>query len=311
MNGLVRLRRLVTNVVTKSDGKSSRFLGLEHLESGSGRLSVDPLPSKEAPDALVYEADDVLFGKLRPYLAKSYLATQHGTCTSELLVMRAGPAIDPRFLHYLTLSAPFLGWAATTSYGSQMPRTSWEAMSDFATWLPEVDEQRRVAAFLDVETTRIDRLSELRGSTAELVKAWRQSALSELFSTQGWQQEKLKHLLVRGICYGVLVPNFVPSDGVPLIRVSDLDDLRHRAVELVQIDRAQSNEYRRTVVEVGDLLVTVVGATAGKAALVPEVARGFNISRAVARVRLATGVDPYLVWTWTLAPHFLEQVALT
>ncbi|EGK62112.1 hypothetical protein HMPREF9081_0361 [Centipeda periodontii DSM 2778] len=31
---------------------------------------------------------DILFGKLRPYLAKAYIAEENGTCSSEILVFR-------------------------------------------------------------------------------------------------------------------------------------------------------------------------------------------------------------------------------
>jgi type I restriction enzyme, S subunit len=155
-----RLKSLVTCPVQKSDGQPRPFIGLEDIASGTGLLINASLPVKAATDGVLHAPGDVLFSKLRPYLAKSYLPSVPGSATGELLVLRPNSEIDKRFLLYLTLSAPWLEWAEATSYGSKMPRTSWEAMSDFRFAMPAVDEQRRVADFLDAETARMDRMAD-------------------------------------------------------------------------------------------------------------------------------------------------------
>ena len=165
----IRLRHVVRNTVAKSTGEPESFIGLEDIAGGAGRLVAQGVAEKAATDALVFEPGDVLFGKLRPYLAKSLAPTDRGTCTSELLVMRPGPRLDARFLLYLTLSEPWLDWAVTTSYGTKMPRTSWDAMADFAFTLPPLGEQRRIADFLDTETTRLDNVVQLRQRQVELL----------------------------------------------------------------------------------------------------------------------------------------------
>lgn len=260
---------------------------------------------------------DILLPKVTPTFQAGRVARVQdlvggvGAGTTELHVLRARPGVDPRYVAYALRSKHFIEEGVTAFQGvAGLQRVPDRFVRDFEVADLQLEEQRRIADFLDTEMVRIDRLCELRLATAGLVKARVQSALANLFSSDRWQECKLKHLLDRGICYGVLVPIFVPSGGVPLIRVSDLNDLQNRAADLVQIDSRQSQEYRRTLVDVGDLLITVVGATAGKAALVPEVAAGFNVSRAVAKVRLGAGVDPYLVWAWTLSPRFGEQVSL-
>ncbi|MFG2560328.1 hypothetical protein [Streptomyces sp. NPDC048496] len=155
----VRIKSIVRNAVEKSDGSPEPFLGLEDLASGTGCLLVNELPLKAAEDSIRHKSHDVLFSKLRPYLAKSYLPQVPGTGTGELLVLRPSGLIDAKFLLYVTLSQPWVEWANTTAYGTKMPRTSWELMGDYRTWLPPLEEQRRIAAFLDAETARIDHLA--------------------------------------------------------------------------------------------------------------------------------------------------------
>lgn len=151
-----RLKSVVSCHTDKSDGTPYPFIGLEDIESSTGALVHDQLPSKAALDSVLHCPGDVLFGKLRPYLAKSYLPKLPGSGTSELLVLRPSGQIDSRFLFYITLSSPWLEWAETTSYGSKMPRTSWEAMAEYRLSLPSIDEQCRIADFLYAETARID-----------------------------------------------------------------------------------------------------------------------------------------------------------
>ncbi|WP_405718691.1 restriction endonuclease subunit S [Streptomyces sp. NBC_00046] len=165
----VRLKSVVRNVIQKSDGEQHPFLGLEDIEGGTGRLLVEDLPVKTADDSICHRPGDVLFSKLRPYLAKSHLPTAEGTNTSELLVLRPGPEIDSRFLLHVTLSTPWVEWANTTAYGTKMPRTSWDLVGGYQTWLPPLEEQRRIADFLDAETTHIEQLSALRKRSFSLL----------------------------------------------------------------------------------------------------------------------------------------------
>ena len=231
-------------------------------------------------------------------------------CGYHLAVIRPGREVDPRFLYWTLRSQPVREQAAIAATGVTRFGLRQDGIKNVTMHLPDLADQRRVANFLDKETARIDRLLALLGRRLSLLAAWRASALSATLTEAGARASRLKYLLRRSICYGVLVPAFVPSGGVPLIRVSNLDDLDGAAPTLVQIEHSQAMEYRRTLVKSGDLLIAVVGATAGKAAIVPVVAEGFNVSRAVARVQLLEDLDPFLVWCWTQSSEFLRQVAL-
>lgn len=150
------------------------LLNLEQIESGTGRVLGDLSVSAPA-GAIRFEPGDVLFSKLRPYLAKSVRAQEPMHGTGELLAMVPGPRIDSRYLLYLTLSSPWLEAASLTAYGTKMPRTSWEAMADFR--LPDVplDHQRRVADFLDDQVGRIENIVGARREQLHRVTASRES----------------------------------------------------------------------------------------------------------------------------------------
>jgi type I restriction enzyme S subunit len=133
------------------------YLGLEHIESWTGR-KIDGEISNSEGLASSFLAGDVLFGKLRPYLAKVHLAKQDGLISSEALVVRSKPDLHPAFLKYYMLSSDFIKIVDSSTYGSKMPRASWEFIGNLPILLPEIDEQKTIARFLDFKTTQIDGL---------------------------------------------------------------------------------------------------------------------------------------------------------
>ena len=188
---------------------------LEHVGSGNGELTGELVLAQ--PDGMVrFRPGDVLFSKLRPYLAKSLLVDSDLHGSSEFLCLRPGPDLDPRFLMYLTLSQLWLDRAILTSYGAKMPRTSWEAMADLA--LPDLvlAEQRRIADFLDDRVARIDQIITAR--RAQMV------ALSELN-----QRQLVDELLGAGESPLGKAPWF--REGIATVRLSTVwtvIDCKHR-----------------------------------------------------------------------------------
>lgn len=71
----------------------AHYLGLEHLASGRMRAIGYGKAADVQSHKFAFKRNDVLYGKLRPYLDKSVLADQDGICTTELLVLRAKPKV--------------------------------------------------------------------------------------------------------------------------------------------------------------------------------------------------------------------------
>src|SRR5680860_63350 len=98
------------------------FVSLDAVESWTGRR----IPSNGSDDRDMSGAPcrpgDVLFGKLRPYLAKVYLVEEDCVCASEFIAMRPTPLVNGRFLRYSLATEPSVGLAAAMSYGTKMPR---------------------------------------------------------------------------------------------------------------------------------------------------------------------------------------------
>ena len=130
-------------------------MGLEHIESWTGKRIEDETANSEGV-ATKFAKNDVLFGKLRPYLAKVYLAEKEGMATTEALVMMTGETLLPSFLKYVLISDKFINSVSGTTYGVKMPRANWEMIGSLPILLPPTKEQEHIAAFLDWKTGQID-----------------------------------------------------------------------------------------------------------------------------------------------------------
>ncbi len=107
-----RGKYIAPNRIGKLDLKpdDAVYVGLEHVESGTGRLLLEDPP--ETVDSVVgsFRAGDVLFGKLCPYLAKVAQPDFDGVCTSEILPLRPAPECSQSFVMYELLNAPYICW---------------------------------------------------------------------------------------------------------------------------------------------------------------------------------------------------------
>ena len=163
------------------------YVGLEHVASWTGRLL--PLDDQLTPEgaANAFESGDVLFGKLRPYLAKALCPDFGGVCSTEFLVLKPRD-YERRYLLYLLLTDGFVSYVDSSTYGAKMPRANWEFIGDSLLPVPPLDEQRDIADFLDRETERIDLLIAKKRLLIERLREYR-TALITRSVTRGLPSE--------------------------------------------------------------------------------------------------------------------------
>jgi type I restriction enzyme S subunit len=112
----------------------------------------------------------------------------------------------------------------------------------------------------------------------------------------GWGVVEVGELLAenRGISVGVMYPGDHSPDGIPLIKAGDLQGSKINARPPFRISHAKHQEYRRTELSGGELVMTLVG-NVGQCAVVPHEMRGWNVARAVAVIRLSDPSDAHYV----------------
>ena len=147
----------LSSLVNEVSAPQGELVFLERIEGKTGRLLQGEGESNA--NGRQFRKDDVLFGKLRPYLAKYWLADRPGTAQGDIHVYRPTLRTDPRFLAYIVGSDYFTGLADTSSTGSKMPRVEWPKVAQFRVPFPPRRTQRAIADYLDRETAEIDAMT--------------------------------------------------------------------------------------------------------------------------------------------------------
>src|SRR5579859_6050725 len=119
-----RLKYLVRNindqVNTKAPGEI--YVALEHVENWTGRINISEGDVDFDSQVKRFQTGDILFGKLRPYLAKVCRPAQTGVCVGELLVLRPNTsAVLPEFLEQKLRSRGIIDHINGSTYGAKMP----------------------------------------------------------------------------------------------------------------------------------------------------------------------------------------------
>ena len=175
-----RLKYTAPVSTSKLDEKpvDALYIGLENVESKTGRLLLDtPIESVDSVVG-VFEKGSVLFGKLRPYLAKVACVEFSGVCTTELLVLQPTIFVSAKFLYYRLLSDDFIQLVNSMTYGTKMPRASGEQIGNFHIQLPPISEQRVIITFLDRETSKINTLIAKKECLIKLLQEKRAALIS-------------------------------------------------------------------------------------------------------------------------------------
>ena len=168
---------LSTKCPTEEEKEILPYLSNEHVASWTGKLLIDE-PRPADADSRMFRKDDILFNKLRPYLAKVYHATFEGVKSSELLCLRPSDAVEARFLFYVLVSRGFIDAINAETFGAKMPRADWEIVGHQPLPLPPLDMQRRIAQFLDEKTSQIDEQCELIVQSLETLVEYRTALIT-------------------------------------------------------------------------------------------------------------------------------------
>lgn len=170
---MVPLKYAADLITDRTDGapEGERYVGLEHIEGGFGRFLPVTEGMQTSAESTVnrFKIGDVLFGKLRPYLAKAAVADTNGNCSSEILVYRPR-SILPEYLKHTLLLEGFIQEVTASTYGSKMPRADAAFIGRIPIPVPPGDEQVAIASYLDAETKRIDGLIEEKTNLLAQVK---------------------------------------------------------------------------------------------------------------------------------------------
>ena len=290
----------------------TKYLGLEHIESGGRILDVATVGEGElASTKFRFGPRHLLFGKLRPYLAKIALPDFEGVCSTDILPVLPGDKLDRRYLAHFLRQPSIVDFAASRSTGANLPRLSPKSLAAFAIPLPPLAEQKRIAAILD----QADALRRLRRRALDrlniLGQAIFQEMIGEIRTAGGERYDRPSSLLEISdilIGYPFKSSNYVEGAGtVRLCRGANILPGLIDWSDLACYPSVEASEFASYDLDIGDVVVAMDR---------PWISSGFKVAQVneddlpsllvqrVARIRARSAPDRDFIYFLLQNPAF-------
>ena len=153
---LGKVTTVSTEKINPTAHSKTPYIGLEHINRDLGTINGQGTASEIRSTKSVFRKGDLLYGKLRPYLNKVWVAQFDGVCSTDILVYPQNESVDNEFLKYRFMTSDFVRYASENSNGVNLPRVNAKALARFPIWLPPLPDQHRIVAEIEKQFTRLD-----------------------------------------------------------------------------------------------------------------------------------------------------------
>jgi len=173
-------------LIRPTDRKSGeiRFIGLQHIESNTGiRIGEDRLFREILQGRkFIFSPGDIVYGYLRPYLNKVWIADCEGVCSVDQYVIQPkNEIVNTEFLAYFMRSPSFLDKAIELTHSLLLPRLRTGFLNSIQIPVPPLEEQRRLVAYLDGLQAQVSQLRLHQEETRQALDALLPSILDKAF----------------------------------------------------------------------------------------------------------------------------------
>lgn len=283
-----KLKYLLQSVKNDSPAGTLR-IAVENIESRTGRLVNLSDEKVMQGSATGFRPDDVVFNKLRPYLAKVYYATEQGGSFGELLILRSKGELYGKYTFYKLLSDEFISKVDSSTEGTKMPRANWdEYIAHLKIQYPPLAEQIAITEYLDNQTAQIDDLVGQKQELIRLLQEERAGIINDAV-TQGlnhraprkesglpwlgkipahWKVipfKRITHRVEVGIAEAAT--HAYQNEGIPILRATNVKNGKIKG-QLIYISDAFAEKNSSKKIFKNDI-ITVRTGNAGQSAVVP------------------------------------------
>ena len=279
------------------------FVPMQSVGAADGTIDVSNLRSAaEVKKGFTnFQEGDVLFAKITPCMENGKMAvvpkvaSGYGFGSTEFHVLRPKDGIDPRYLYYFVSSQSVRKEAAHNMTGAVgQKRVSTSYIADLVIPLPPPDQQRLIVAEIEKQFSRVDEaVANLKRVKANL-KRYKASVLKAAVEGKfvdeqdgKWQNTTIGDITERvtkgsspnwqGFQYAEKGIVFVRSQNVGWGSL-DLSDIAH-------LPASFNSKEKKSVLKADDVLLNIVGASIGRAAVASKQVEGGNVNQAVAVIR--------------------------
>ena len=175
-----RVKYLYELITSKSHSQIK--IGLENIESFSGRYI--PSDNEFDGDGIDTKVNDIVYGKLRPYLCKVWLAEWECNAVGDFYVFRCKSVLTPEYSKLIFLSSQFTDICTASTYGAKMPRVSSSFIQSQHFPVPPIEEQRAIVSYIEAKCAKINSLISDIEAEIEYLKEYKQRLIADCVTGQ-------------------------------------------------------------------------------------------------------------------------------
>lgn len=178
------LVKFISEQTTKKE-EDEQYIALENIESWTGKLDLSIGDGVFESSVKKFTDFDILFNKLRPYLAKVVIPDFKGVCVGEILVLRPSKEVSREYLFYTLISRRFIDLIDSSTFGSKMPRASWEFIGKVDITFPiDHSKQNELCEKIKNKELSISRLKSKFQFEIETIKEYQESLITQIVTGQ-------------------------------------------------------------------------------------------------------------------------------
>lgn len=181
----------------QTENQIVNYIGLENIETSKGIISKNN-SSEVKSIKTKFKKDDVLYGKLRPYLNKHDVVNFDGICSTDILVFRFNDINTAKYINYYFNLPMFIQYAVENSSGINLPRVSEKTISKYKISLPTIEEQQEIINILDKLLAKYNKIKNLE-QQLEKIELLKKAILAKAFrgelGTNNPDEESAENLL--------------------------------------------------------------------------------------------------------------------
>lgn len=266
-----KFENLVSRLSKTSNNESLPNVTYDDIKSKENSLNKDITELTHGKKGIHFNKDDILFGKLRPYLGNILLARFNGIAVGDFWVLSPKDNNISSFLFDLIQTSKYK-YISNLSSGSKMPRSDWNLVSKASFWVPIQQEQNKIGKIFQL----IDNLVSLQQRKNILLYKLRKSLLSTLLTDKCTPKVRFKSFLepLKKQKLGDMAPlrggfafkanNYV-NTGIPIIRISNI--LSNGSIGGNFAYYSEQSDDSNYILFNGSALIAMSGATTGKTAI--------------------------------------------
>ena len=278
-----KFENLVSRLSKTSNNESLPNVTYDDIKSRENSLNKDITELIHGKKGIHFNKDDILFGKLRPYLGNILLARFNGIAVGDFWVLSPKDNNISSFLFDLIQTSKYK-YISNLSSGSKMPRSDWNLVSKASFWVPIQQEQNKIGKIFQL----IDNLVSLQQRKVKMLILLKKEISNYYFSpsylSRSCKENSFKEIFT-------VVTDYVANGSFKSLRENVKTNTKQGYAYMIRLqdasnnwkgpwlytDKSGYNFLKKSKIYPGDIVMSNVGSV-GKIIRIPKLSKPMTLA---------------------------------